>query len=125
MKLIPGAPTSLLTGVACAALLSLNASLVRSEDVPSVACLAANRPPDNVIALAEIPRLAHSVIPYHGSPVPRQRLLGMPAYAAMMKSEPFKRFQMGIAAFEGEHEAALAGGRADAHRWWPHVRTVA
>lgn len=100
MKLIPGAPTSLLTGVACAALLSLNASLVRSEDVPSVACRAAAMLPDNVIALAEIPRLADSVKTIMDHPL-RERLLGMPAYAAMMESEPFKRFQMGIAAFEG------------------------
>lgn len=100
MRLASGAPRTLLTGVACAALIAFNSGLVRSDDVPSVSARAATLLPSNVIALAEIPRLGDSIETIMEHPL-RERLMGMPAYAAVMNSEPFKRLQMGIAAFEG------------------------
>lgn len=100
MRLASGAPRTLLTGVACAALLAFNPGLVRSDDVPSVSAGAATLLPSNVIALAEFPRLGDSIETIMEHPL-RERLMGMPAYAAVMKSEPSKRLQMGIATFEG------------------------
>lgn len=100
MRLDSGASKTLFSGVACAALIALNAGLVRSEDVPSVTARAATLLPSSVIALAEIPRFGDSIETIMEHPL-RERLVGMPAYAAIMKTEPFKRLQMAIAAFEG------------------------
>jgi len=100
MKLAPGALKTIFAGGACAALLCFFPNLVRSEDVRSKPSPAAAMLPSSVIALAEIPRLGDSIESIMQHPL-RERLLGMPIYAAMIQTEPYKRFQMGLSAFEG------------------------
>lgn len=100
MRLAFETPKPLLAGVACTALLLFSPSLVRSEEVPSIPSGAAAMLPSSVVALVEVPSLADSIETIMQYPL-RERLLGSPAYAAMVKSEPFKRVQMGVAAFEG------------------------
>ena len=100
MRLASEAPKLLSAVVACTALLCFSPSMVRSEDVPSAASRAAAMLPSSVVALAEFPRLADSIQTIMQHPL-RERLQGSPAYTAMVKSEPFKRLQMGVAAFEG------------------------
>ncbi len=91
--------TNFLAATACTALLCVGAGLVRAEGIP-VAPPAAALLPSSVVALAEFPRLGDSVETIMQHPL-RQRLLDTPAAAAILKSPPYKRFQMGVAAFEG------------------------
>ena len=90
---------NLLAGTACTALLCVGSGLVRAEDAP-VPPPAAALLPSSVVALAEFPSLGDSVETIMQHPL-RQRFLHTPAAAALLKSPPYKRFQMGVAAFEG------------------------